>query len=62
MKVYVVTGYFGSDEWIESIWLNEEKATEEMLVLWAERKSPVGPSYAQGVMKFGVDEYDVRDG
>jgi hypothetical protein len=63
MNVHVVTGWFGAEEWIESIWLDEPKAQAEASRLWIERRSDklAADDYRQGVCKFGVEPHPVRE-
>lgn len=60
MKVWIVGGWFGDNEWIESVWATEEGATMEIARLYEDRSSENGPEYARGLHKFGAEEYEVR--
>lgn len=61
-QVYIVEGYFGSDEWIESVWSTEAAADLEMQRLWLDRKSDkLAPDdYKQGLCKFDITTHEVR--
>lgn len=61
VKVYVIQGWFGQDEWIEGIYADQQKAEFKMRQLWAERRSEVlAPDYyIQGLCKFDVVEHEV---
>lgn len=67
MMVYVIEGWFGSDEWIESIWLDETEAAAEVGRLSQTRRSERFPNTAynypdkeSGLCKFGYDEFEVK--
>lgn len=61
MKVYVIDGWFGDVNWIESIYADETKAEDRVDALWVERRSKVLPEdhYCQGLCKFGTSEHEV---
>lgn len=57
--VWIVGGWFGSEEWIEEIRSSKESALARVEELWKERRSEKGPDYAQGVCKFEAFEMEV---
>lgn len=62
-RVYMVVGWFGSDEWNEKCFANKEEADAYCAKLWETRESPLEskPSeYAKGLHKFDVIEYEVH--
>lgn len=64
-KVWIVVGWFGSDEWIESVHATEESASVAASVLWAHRHSDKEPEYLKGygpvgLCKFGYEEYELQ--
>lgn len=61
MIVYMVEGYFGSDEWTEKCFANEDDATKYCYdILWKDRKSIRYPGRNDGYCKFFVEEYEVH--
>lgn len=63
IKVYMVEGWFGSDEWNEKCFATLEAAEVYCAKLWETRVSPrlSEDHYCQGVCKFAVEEYEVHD-
>lgn len=64
-KVWIVTGWFGSDEWIESVHATENSASAACAELWTTRHSEHEPDYIKeykprGLSKFGYDEYELQ--
>lgn len=60
-KVYIVEGWFGSDEWIERIFANENEALNYCEELWLTRRSRVNDRHhAAGLHKFDVVEHEVH--
>lgn len=66
-KVWIVTGWFGSEEWIESVHATEDGASDATAVLWSHRHSDKEPEYlkgygvgAVGLSKFGYEEYELQ--
>lgn len=61
-KVYMVEGYFGSDEWTEKCFANQDDAQNYCNELWAERQSKRYPERTGGyaLAKFFVEEYEVH--
>lgn len=61
MKVYMVEGYFGADEWTEKCFANEKDASDYCYdVLWATRESVRYPGRNDSYCKFFVEEYEVH--
>lgn len=60
MKVWIVQGWFGSDEWIESVHATQESAERAVALLWETRDSEQTPQMAKGVAKFGADPWTVQ--
>ena len=58
-RVFMVEGWFGREEWLESIWLTDEEAQAEVNRLWETRSSPLGPEYSKRLHKFAAEQYPV---
>lgn len=60
MKVYMVEGYFGADEWTEKCFADEAMAQYYCEKLWENRTSERYPDRNPGYGKFFVEEYEVH--
>lgn len=62
-KVYIIEGWFGSDEWVESVWADRDEAIAEEQRLWVSRTSEHSgkpADHAKGLHKFAAVEHEVR--
>ncbi len=62
VRVYIIEGWFGDNEWIEAVYASELKANERVNELWVDRRSTKLPKeweYFQGLCKFDVVEHEV---
>ncbi len=59
MKVFIVVGWFGDQEWVEEVCATQEKAEERISELLVTRSSDKGPVWANGLHKFGFEEWAV---
>lgn len=61
LKVYIIEGWFGDQEWIEAIYADQTKAEDRCNQLWADRRSSILPSdhWIQDLCKFAVVEHEV---
>lgn len=59
-EVWIVLGWFGGNEWIESVWATKEAAEAESARLWETRTGENGPEYCAGFHKFGAELFEVK--
>jgi hypothetical protein len=60
--VWIIEGWFGDIEWIESVWANEADAEAEVNRLMKARRSVMllDDHFAQGLCKFTAVEHAVQ--
>lgn len=59
LKVYAVVGWFGDNEWVESVWATEDAAAAEVARIKDDR-AVVTSDYSY-LHKFAIEEWEVRD-
>lgn len=58
--VWIVTGWFGALEWIESVHATEEVADAACALLAEDGTSAFTPAVARGIARFRADEWEVE--
>lgn len=58
-KIYIVEGWFGSDEWTEKCFADEVAAEDYVAKLILTRTSERYPDRNTNFCKFAVEEYEV---